>query len=162
MPNFKVFGNSDIDLTSSQRTQFIKTQTVYCNVQNNVRNGSWRNTNDIIVAKNNDEKNEIINVKNYELLNILHKGFYSYKQDISGYCFENGTTINTNNKYQLFDILYNGYTYTDIENVDFDINNLCNITDYYSMVQLDLSYNNFRPPNKYQRIYKFPTKLVLE
>ena len=160
MPNFKVFSIEETDMTSSERMAKLRNQTIYCNIKDKVDNNIWKNTRDIIITENNGEK-EISKIKSYDMMNKLHKGFYSYKQDISGYCFENNVSYNdtSNNAYQQFDILYSGYTKVDMTGVIFDTNNLCNLTTYYSMVKIQ--DNTIRQPNKYQKIYKFPTRLLL-
>jgi hypothetical protein len=163
MPKFKVFSISELDKTSSDRTQTLKNQTLYCNIQKNVKNSTWSNLkdNNVMVTQNNNGDNEISKFKSYDMMNSIHKGFYSYKQDISGYCFEGGINIDSSNiEFQLFDLLYTGYTYADLTGVLFDPNDLCNLTSYYSMVKLE--DNNLKYPNKFQKIYKFPTPIILE
>jgi hypothetical protein len=160
MPSFKVFSIAETDLTSSERTNMLKNKTIFCQVQTKVKNDTWKNTNNIIV-KNQNGTNEIVQMNSYDIMNTLHRGSYMYKQDISGYCFQDDiTTESTNVTFQLSDLLYSGYTYTDMTGIVFDYTNMCNLTDYYSMVKLD--DNNILHPNKYERIYKFPVPLKLE
>ena len=163
MPRFKVFSIGEFERTSSDRTQNLKSQTLYCNVQNNVKNSTWSNLKDdnVMVTTNSSGNEEISKFKSYDIMRSIHRGFYSYKQDISGYCFDSGITTDSSNiAFQLFDLLYTGYTYADMAGVIFDPNDLCNLTSYYSMVKLE--DNDLKYPNKYQKIYKFPTPIILE
>jgi hypothetical protein len=160
MPSFKIFSIAETDLTSSERTNMLKNKTIFCQIQTKVKNDTWKDTNNIII-KNQNGTNEIVQMKSYDIMNTLHKGSYMYKQDISGYCFQDDIrTDNTNVTFQLSDILYSGYTYSDMTDVVFDYTNLCKLTDYYSIVSVN--DNDVYHPNKYERIYKFPVPLKLE
>jgi hypothetical protein len=160
MPSFKVFSIDEFEVTSSERTEKLKNKTIFCRVQKDVKNNTWKNTRDIVV-KDNNGTNEIVNMGSYDMMKTIHKGSYLYKQDVSGYCFnDNITKSDPSAEFQLNDILYSGYTYTDITGIVFDYNNLCNLTDYYSIVRLE--NNDLFHPNKYERIYKFPIPIKLE
>ena len=160
MPSFKVFSIDEFEVTSSERTEKLKNKTIFCRVQKDVKDNTWKNTRDIVV-KDNNGTNEIVNMGSYDMMKTIHKGSYLYKQDVSGYCFNDNITKNDPNaEFQLNDILYSGYTYTDITGIVFDYTNLCNLTDYYSIVRLE--NNDLFHPNKYERIYKFPIPIKLE
>jgi hypothetical protein len=160
MPSFKVFSIDDFEVSSSERTEKLKNKTIFCRVQKDVKNNTWKNTRDIVV-KDHNGTNEIVNMGSYDMMKTIHKGSYLYKQDVSGYCFnDNIIKSDPNAEFQVSDILYTGYTYTDINGIVFDYNNLCNLTDYYSIVRLE--NNDLFHPNKYERIYKFPIPIKLE
>jgi hypothetical protein len=167
MSRFNIFNSSELNLTSSDLTSRNRNQTIYCNVRENVNNNLWKPNRDILIGtevnpQTSQERKYIAKMGSYDIMHKLHKGFYSYKQDISGYCFEDGVTKGSNGtKFQLVDILYTGYTISDLEGVVYNTNNLCNVTGYYSMAQMENPNLNVFIPAKFRKIYKFPTKLYL-
>lgn len=164
MPKFKVFAIEETDKTARERMEEKRNLSIFCNIKDKVTDGNWKNTRDIIVTENAGKK-EISKIGSYDMMNKLHKGFYNYKQDILGECFEGGINYDSsNNAYQKVDILYNSYTITDMADqiyLNFDPTNLCNLTDYYSMVKEIDSIDNSVLINKFQKIYKFPVPLKI-
>ena len=162
MPNFKVFAIEETDKTARERMEEKRNLSIFCGLKNKVDNGDWRDTRDIRIIDNNGVK-EISKLGSYDIMSKIHKGYYSYKQDILGECFENEdvTYDGSNNPYQKFDILYSSYTEVDMNGINFDTTNLCNLTDYYSKVKEDDNIDNTILENKFQKRYKFPVPLKL-
>jgi hypothetical protein len=104
--------------------------------------------------------NKITMIKNYEMLKVLHDGFFNYKYECDNECLDGNTDLTPSFK----NILYLDYTYADIQNMT---DTQIQLSYYFNTKEFDLFVNYVRNISDFnkkyfqKKIYKYPVQLSL-